>query len=356
MSENLNMRGVDNASGHAVGESDDEETPFAIDPRYADEARAGASVASRETGTVRSVTDDARRTGIKAVIESNVVTNERLPMLEVICERVVRAIATSMRNLTSDALDVTFEEITSPRFGDYMNQVELPAMFGVFRIAEWENYGLITVDSNLIYSVVDALLGGRKGARPERLETRAFTNIETILISKMAQLILDDFRDALEVIQPVSIQVDRMETSPRFAAIASPTNIAAVATFRVDMEGRGGRFSIMLPYATIEPVREKLLERFMGEKFGRDRIWAEHMANELFNTEVTLDVVLGEKAMSVRDLMNLEVGQTIALGTSPENSLQVQCAGVPLGRAHIGQRSNNIAISLSTEIAKGYPK
>jgi hypothetical protein len=96
-------------------------------------------------------------------------------------------------------------------------------------------------------------------------EGRAFT-IETVLVSRMVQLALDDLSQSFEAIEPVTMQVERMESSPRFAAIAGPSNIAAVATFRVDMEGRGGKFSVLLPYATIEPVRNKLLQRFMGAR------------------------------------------------------------------------------------------
>ena len=101
-----------------------------------------------------------QKSGLRAVIESNVISHERLPMLEVVFDRVVRSFATSMRNLTSDAIDVSLEETNSVRFGDFMNRIPLPAMIGVFRIDEWENYGLITVESGLIYAVVDALLGG----------------------------------------------------------------------------------------------------------------------------------------------------------------------------------------------------
>lgn len=293
----------------------------------------------------------APKSGLKAVLESNVISHERLPMLEVVCERMVRTFATSMRNLTSEALDVGLEQITSTRFGEFMNRVPLPAMFGVFKVAEWENYGVVTVDSALIYSVVDALLGGGKGNKQQRVEGRAFTSIETNLVSKVVKLILDEFTAAFEVIEPLTMHVERIESSPRFAAIAGPTNIAAVATFRVDMEGRGGKFDILLPYATLEPVREKLLQRFMGEKLGRDRIWAAHMASELYNTEVVVDVVLGEKHMKLRDLKNLKVGQTIALSQGPDDVLKVQCGGVQLGEAHIGQRSNNIAICLATDIS-----
>lgn len=296
------------------------------------------------------------KSGLKAVIESHVISYERLPMLEVVCERMVRTFATSMRNLTSDAIDVTLEEITSTRFGEFMNHVPLPAMFGVFHVKEWENYGVLTVDSGLIYSVVDALLGGRRGSMAMRVEGRAFTTIETKLVWKMVNLALEELSRSFEAVEPVTMDLERIETSPRFAAIAGPSNITAVATFRVDMEGRGGKFSVLLPYATLEPVRSKLLQRFMGEKMGRDRMWETHMAQELTKTEVIVDVVLGEKHMPLGEVTRLEVGQTIAFNSDPKDALQLQCGGVSLGRAHIGQRSQNVAICLATEISKEFPR
>jgi flagellar motor switch protein FliM len=292
-----------------------------------------------------------RKSGLRAVIESNVISHERLPMLEVVCERMVRSFATSMRNLTSDAIDVSLEQVVSVRFGEFMNRVALPAMIGVFNVVEWENYGIVSVDSNLIYAVVDALLGGRKGNATRRIEGRAFTTIETNLVSRMVQLALNDLATAFEAIEPVKMELERIETSPRFAAIAGPSNIAAVATFAVDMEGRGGKFSVLLPYATIEPVRGRLLQRFMGEKFGRDRVWEAHMAAELWQTDVTMDVVLGERQMRLHDVTNLTVGQTIRLNRGPDDTLEVHCGGVPLGHAHIGQRRSNIAVRMVTDIS-----
>jgi flagellar motor switch protein FliM len=253
----------------------------------------------------------ARKSGLKAVIESKVISHERLPMLEVVCEHMVRGFATSMRNLTSDAIDVSLDELTSIRFGEFMGRLALPAMIGVFNVVEWDNYGVITVESSLIYAVVDALLGGRRGGGPMRIEGRAFTTIETTLVSKMLELALADLSTAFEPIDPIGIVLERVETNPRFAAIAGPTNIAAVATFRVDMEGRGGKFSILLPYATIEPVREKLLQRFMGQKVGRGNIWEEHMATELLKTEVPVDVVLGEKVLRLHEVHDFAVVEAV---------------------------------------------
>ena len=74
------------------------------------------------------------------------------------------------------------------------------------------------------------------------------------------------------------------------------------------MEDRGGKLELLLPYATLEPVRELLLQQFMGEKFGRDSIWETHLAEELWNTDVELDVVLDEQIDAARRHHRPEAG------------------------------------------------
>ena len=352
--------GASPGSDEAAAPADDFEDFVLPDPP--------AMMAGGETGTFNQADIDAlfgcdadaaptRKIGLKAVIESNVVSHEKLPMLEVVCDRMVRTFATAMRNLTSDAIDVSFEDLSSIRFGEFTNRIALPAMIGVFHVAEWENYGLVTIESNLIYAIVDTLLGGRRGGgETMRIEGRAFTTIETNLVAKMVQVALNEMAAAFEPIAPVEMTLERIESSPRVAAIATPTNVAAVATFRVDMEGRGGEFSILLPYATLEPVRDKLVQRFMGEKMGRDSMWESHMAAEMRKTEVSLDVVLGVKTLPLAEVTALAVGQTIVLGTGADDTLELHCGGVPLGRAQIGQRSNNIAVKVMTQLSKGMPK
>ena len=101
-------------------------------------------------------------TGVQALINSALVSYERLPMLEIVFDRLVRLATTSLRNFTSDNVEVSMESISSVRFGDYLNSIPLPAILSVIKAEEWDNFGLLTVDSNLIYSMIDVLLGGRR--------------------------------------------------------------------------------------------------------------------------------------------------------------------------------------------------
>ena len=79
------------------------------------------------------------------------------------------------------------DTITSIRFGDYLNSIRLPAVLSVIRATEWDNYGVITVDSALVYSIVDVLLGGRRGTALMRIEGRPYTTIERNLVERMGR-------------------------------------------------------------------------------------------------------------------------------------------------------------------------
>src|SRR5512141_2588136 len=251
------------------------------------------------------------KSGVRAIINSALVSYERLPMLEIVFDRLVRLMTTSLRNFTSDNVEVSLDSITSIRFGDYLNSIPLPAILSVFRAEELDNYGLFTVDSNLIYSIVDVLLGGRRGTAAMRIEGRPYTTIERTLVQRMIEVILTDMVQAFEPLTPVTFTLDRIETNPRFAAISRPANAAILVKLRVDMEDRGGRTELLLPYATLEPIRKLLLQQFMGEKFGRDSIWESHLATELWSTKIDIEAILDEQTMPLNQVMNLDVGQTM---------------------------------------------
>ena len=281
---------------------------------------------------------------IRDSIDSAMVSYERLPMLEIVFDRLVRLMTTSLRNFTSDNVEVSLDNISSIRFGDYLNSIPLPAILAVFRAEELDNYGLLTVDSNLIYSIVDVLLGGRRGTAALRIEGRPYTTIERVLVQRMVEVVLNDARQAFEPLTPVHFNLDRLETNPRFAAIARPANAAILIKLRIDMEDRGGRIELLLPYATLEPIRKMLLQQFMGEKFGRDNIWEGHLATEIWTTETEVRAVLDEQQMPLSSVLNLKVGDTMMLNATPDSEVSIRAGSIPLTTGRMGRKGQHIAI------------
>jgi flagellar motor switch protein FliM len=293
------------------------------------------------------------RTGVRAIINSALVSYERLPMLEVVFDRLVRLMTTSLRNFTSDNVEVSLDNISSIRFGDYLNSIPLPAIIAVFRAEQLDNFGLVTIDSNLIYSIVDVLLGGRRGTVAMRVEGRPYTTIERMLVTRMIEVVLSDTKAAFQPLTEVDFTLDRIETNPRFAAIARPANAAILVKLRIEMDDRGGRLELLLPYATLEPIRKMLLQQFMGEKFGRDNIWEGHLASELWHTGMEIRAVLDEQSAPLKRVLELKVGDVLMLGAAPDDLVELKCGNISLTRGRIGRIGHKVAVRVEEPLALG---
>ena len=193
------------------------------------------------------------QSGIERIISSGLVAYERLPILEIVFDRLVRLMTTTLRNFTSDNVEISIDAMASQRFGDYLNSIPLPTMLAVFKAEQWDNYGIIVIDSALIYSVVDVLLGGRRGTAAMRIEGRPYTTIERTLVERLIGVVLGDLQTAFQPICDVTFRFDRLEVNPRFATISRLSNAVVVSRMRIEMEDRGGRIELLLPYATLEP-------------------------------------------------------------------------------------------------------
>ena len=296
---------------------------------------------------------DSQMDGIYAILDKSTTAYEKLPMLEVVFDRLVRQLSTSLRNFTSENVDVSLDSMTSVRFDDYLNSIPLPALMVVFRAVEWENFGIINVDTAQIYAMVDILLGGRKSAKPSRIEGRPYTTIEQDIIKRMIEVVLADLSSAFEPLSPATFHFERLETNPRFATITRPANPALLVRLKVDMvEERGGYIEILLPHTTLEPIRDLLLQMFMGENFGQDTVWEKHLGRELRNTGVTIEAVFEEKTVTLKDIMSLKVGSTVLLECAPDDELQIRVGGVPVTAGTMGRVGEHVAISLSEPVKR----
>lgn len=291
--------------------------------------------------------------GIRAIIDSAMVAYERLPMLDIVFDRLVRLLTTSLRNFTSDNVEVSLDRIHAVRFADYLNSIPLPAILSIFKAEEWDNFGIATVDSSLIYSIIDVLLGGRRGVTAIRVEGRPYTTIEMGLVKRMIEVILADAEAAFRPISPVTFKIDRLETNPRFAAISRPNNAAILVRFRIDMEERGGSIEMLLPYATLEPIRDRLMQTFVGEKLGRDPVWEGHLATEIFQSHTHVEAVLYEDMFPLRKLMNLKVGDTLMLDMKPDALIKVRCGAETLTEGRMGRVGDRVAIRIQKPLRRG---
>lgn len=299
--------------------------------------------------------NEPARSGMERLIRSGLISYERLPMLEIIFDQLVRILSTSLRNFTSDNAEAVIESISSSRLGDYLANLPVQTMLAVFRAEELDNSGLLSLDSGMIYNMIDLVLGGRHGRALVPPDNRPYTPIERGLVERLVHVILADFTTSFRPVSPVRFRFDRLETNSRFAIISRVSNAAIVARLRIDMEGRSGTIEIVLPYATLEPVRDLLLQKFMGEKFGRDHIWESHLSDELWTTEVELEALLDEQPIRLSDILEMRPGAALPISIPMGSEVKLRCGGVALFTGNLGCKKSKLALTINGPVTGKAP-
>lgn len=323
--------------------------PMADEVEWSDQT--GADGMSDLLGFDLSAAGDVDRSGLRALVNSALVSQRRLPMLDVIFDRTARLMTTSLRQLTDDNIEVALDDISTTRFGDYLQGLAPPAVIGVVRAAALNNYCLIAADGALVYSIVDLLLGGRRGAGFIPVEERSFTAIELGLAQRILSLLVEDLGEAFQPVADGAFTLERLETTPRFAAIAQEASVCAQAKFRVRIEDIGGRVSVLFPHAALEPVRKTLRQEFIGEAIGADETWRGHLSAGLSTASLDISVVLAEKMMTLGALARLKTGETLIFPSAAAGVVDLRAGSALLGKARIGRSGEAVAVKLESALS-----
>src|SRR5712691_1703906 len=81
----------------------------------------------------------------------------------------------------------------------------------------------------------------------------------------------------------------------------------------------------------------------MCEKFGRDPIWEGHLATEIGQAQIAVDAVLYEAQLPLKQIMKLNVGDTLMLELKSDALVIVRCGEVTLTEGRIDRVAVRVA-------------
>ncbi len=275
---------------------------------------------------------------------------ERLPMLEVVLDRFSRRLVTTLRNFIRSNVEIDILSISSIRFGQFMEALPALSMMGIFKIAGTHPAAMITVEKECIGSVVDYLLGGRKTPFLERPESKGYTAIEMELIKKLLNLTLADLEATFSLVHATSFELDVVETNPAFAFFISARDAAITVRFKVTIDSREGFITLLIPYETLEPFREKLLQTHTSENEHRGTKWKHHLEDELKQATLSLRVELDHYQSHLNDVLQWKIGSIIPLNVGSDVLVKLFCGNRVVLSGHIGQKNKNMAIKIEENL------
>jgi len=270
---------------------------------------------------------------------------ERLPMLDVVLERLAKTLQTGLRRLAGDGISAAVDAPRDLRMAEYLQKLPSPTLLCITRFEGTNAPGLVVAGSDLVFSTIELFLGGRPLPAEQRPD-RAFSAVERGLAERMVRIVLNDLATAFQPVAEIKLRLDRVETQPKFAAVVRETGYVLVITLRLQMGGRGGAIDIVLPHASIEPLRDALRQSNPGEKLGRDPLWEQHLTQELLTSSLRLAAILDEPTVSLGQMMGWRVGSTLALDATPNSPVRITCGKTPMFVGSMGRHDDRMVVRI----------
>jgi flagellar motor switch protein FliM len=271
--------------------------------------------------------------------------HRRMPALSIINERFISFINTALSNAAGVHIDVSVDEIDSVKYGEFCRSLPLPASLNIFKMEPLRGFFLLVFEGPLVFSFVDTFFGG-KCSTHVKLEGRSFTTIETKIIEKIVKISLEDLQKAWSDVFDVTVKYSRTEVDPQFAGIAKPEDMIVTTRLNVDIGNFSGAMTICMPYASLEPIKEKLSASYKSEKLEIDSAWRTVIEGRLREIFVDLTCTLGSAEITSKELLGMKKDDVIVLDRRVHEPISIHIGNNRKITGYPGSFNNTKAVQI----------
>ncbi|MBE2252106.1 MAG: FliM/FliN family flagellar motor switch protein [Myxococcus sp.] len=260
------------------------------------------------------------------------IIHRQMPTLDAINEQIATMFGMGIAGRTRLAVRVTSGPASQLRFSDFNSLLAPPSTVTVMSLGKGGSQALLVLEPGLADAMIAAALGDKRGRTddapapaPGADARRDFTMVERNVLRRLIGVFTDAMQTAWLPVLPFKPEVLRFEADPRLAVIAPSNETAVLCSFELEGAIRGV-IQLALPYTAIEPARKALMSPPKLTSVS-DTEFASALRDEIKQVEVSVVAVLGKTRMTLQNLLDLEPGHVLTLGTSEGASLSVCVQG-----------------------------
>jgi flagellar motor switch protein FliM len=277
------------------------------------------------------------------------VVRARMPTFDVINERLSREVRATLSSLLQTNVDVSANPFDTLKFSEFVRSLPVPTSLHVFRMEPLRGHGLVVLESQLVYNLIDTFFGGEALGKA-RVEGREFTRIEEVMIKKAVLAVLKNIEASWAPIEPVKASLIRSEMNPQFTAIVLPTDLVIVTRFEIELEQAAGNLVVCYPYSMIEPMRNKLSSGVQAEIEEIDTNWLKMIKEVILKSTVELRIQLGKTEVTGERVLYMQKGDVIQLDNAASDPLSCYVDGLEKLTGYIGVQRGFQAYKIEEKI------
>ncbi len=276
------------------------------------------------------------------------IVRGRMPTMEVINERFARLLRVGLFNFMRKSPEISVGPVKVTKYGEFIRNLVVPTNLNLVQTQPLPVNSLIIFVPTLVFTVVDNMFGGDSRFHT-RVEGRDFTATEQRIISRMLAVVLDNYNRAWQPVYPLAMEFTRSEMHTQFAAIATPPEVVITSTFSIELGSAGGEIHVVIPYSTLEPIRDLLYNSTQGDSAEPDNRWMQMLSRQVQHAEVELTALLARQPITLSQVLNMRRGDVIDIDIKPNLTAEVD--GVPIFDCRYGVLNGHYAVKVEKIVA-----
>jgi flagellar motor switch protein FliM len=273
---------------------------------------------------------------------------ENLRSLDSIANSFARNFSTNLSAYVRMPVEIEVTKVEQVPFGsDFLDKKGKDEyVFCITNFADKEQI-VIQLDVGFVLCVHNKQLGGEFGMI-EKVK-KSITTMEKLTTEHLLEEYLyPPLTEAFRTIGSFRFEMNEIETDPQYSKVTVPQDMVALITFGVRLGTEQTKMQIAIPFLAIERYIEKLnVDNVL--KHRQDETPEEqfhYLIDHLHQMKKEFEVELGEIEVSVKELIELEIGTTLVLG-SIEDPVLCKVGGKPKFHGKIGSKDNKKAIKIT---------
>lgn len=280
------------------------------------------------------------------------LAKDQLRTLQIIHENFARALNTFLSGYLRTYIHAEVKNVEELSYYEFSNSVVNPAVLSIVNFQPLTGQIIVDLSPAIAFNIIDRILGG--SGKPFN-ESRTFTEIELTLIKKLKRQIIALMEQPWENVIELEPKLDKIETNSQFAQIVSPNETIALVTLSLKIGEVEGLLNICLPHLVIEPIIDKLSTKFWFASISKavtedDK---EKLQKRIEKTQVEIMAELSHTFITVRDFLDMQVGDVIRLDNSTDGEItlfvgdKMKYTGIP------GTNNNKLAVKIMGKQERG---
>jgi flagellar motor switch protein FliM len=271
------------------------------------------------------------------------IVRGRMPTLELINERFARLLRIGLFSFVRRSAEISVNPVRVVKYSEFVRNLVVPTNLNLVQVKPLRGSALIVFDPNLVFQVIDNLFGG-DGQKHTRVEGRDFTLTEQRIIQRMLSVVFEEYEKSWKSVFEIKFEYVRSEMHTQFVNIATPSEVVVATSFNVDLGHGGGEIHLCMPYAMLEPIRDIIYSSIQTDRNENDDRWVSLLRNQIQDAEVEMVAHLGDAPVTLRQIMNLAIGDIVTLNI-PE-SITAGVDGIPVLEGKYGVSNNHYALKV----------